>query len=444
MGWGFIDPARLLRKTWESAADLALELYSMTSEQTPAKVDRPVELNKPQGRPALTISPASGRPDSRQEVRLAASESGRPTSQQGVRRQAQEQQKARGVMPTPLSTYYVAEEAIDSAKSLARPVVQEAERRASETVFAAPIKWLAGKAVDAALSGLRPAPDEPAPAVQPQMAGLPDPADTVPMMQPAQQSADGQSVSQPALAALARQDPPRKPEFRASRYDLPAVTPQEVAHPDPVADISGPVVFRGPEPVQFATPPQVFDQRSGRYVPIPQPPMLGASWTPWLTINSKICWCDSTGVSAATLRQPPSTSELGTGVVRMYEVDQNTPTLVEISDGGGEGGEAEVRVYSMYAMPFKSTFVMATMLGDNWFIFPIGSAVVAETRSGGIPASNSATCDIYSTIGGGTIPAGEAVVYSDMEKTVGSAGGVRLVATIDTSGQLRVVAEACP
>src|SRR5271166_1863848 len=65
MGWGFLDPTRLFRKTWKDAGELAMELYAMATEQTPAKMHRPVELVKQPNQPALLIGYPPSTPEQR-------------------------------------------------------------------------------------------------------------------------------------------------------------------------------------------------------------------------------------------------------------------------------------------------------------------------------------------------------------------------------------------
>lgn len=447
MGWGFLDPTRLLQKTWDSASELAMEMYSMASEGSAAKVERPVEIAKQPGQPALKISPAPAVAQPKQPIQPTQDA---PAGSRNTHTQRPVESAGPG-LPAPVSTQAFrsmrAAQIVggELSSAIAKTAEQE-EKKVFEKATSGPVSWIASRMIGSALDGLRP--QEQASPTQP---GLAKPRASVASVESISSRAGTQPQASPEPSS-----PIDKPEVSDRSQESTAYSPKEPSygyrdisrplpvHPDPVADISGPVVFRGVDPVQFDVPPQVYDKRTGQYVSYPPSPMLGSPWIPWLTINAKICYCDSTGVSAATLRQPPSSSTLGTGIVRMYEVDQETPTLVEIDDDEGAGTERNIRVYSIYNFPFQQCFAMATMLGDSWFVFPFGSCVPAKTRAGGIGAGGAATCDLYSTLGGTKVAIGSATVYNDMAKTVGSAGNVILETVVDMSGQLRVVAEACP
>lgn len=455
MGLGFLDPTRLLQKTWASASDLAMELYHQATQESSAKVSRPVEIQKSPGRPALKIDYA---PINNPQQQVRTEQIQRPVQRQfadqGLR-SVEPTGAAPGVLqPSAGSSISIARSASEVASKAIAPIARAEEARALKESVADPISRFASRVISSAVSGL----SSPQPEVSP--AGRVAPAFDDSHVRHSESSQfpanrfvssgdvfDGADIDSRSQSSTRVSGKPQESTWspggtRNEQRSKPAGL-GELEHADPIVDVSGPVVFRGPDPVQFSAMPQVFDKRSGGYVGLAEAG-LQSQWQRWLTIDTKICWCDSEGVTAATMRQPPSTSDLGSGNVYMYQVDQDADQLQPIDDPDGEeGAENKVKAYSLYNFPFKNTFAFAKMLGDHWFVFPFGSAVVAKTRSGGIPSGEAAICDLYSTIGGSKIAAGEGPVFNDANVTVGPDGDITIIAVIDTSGQLRVVMEAC-
>ena len=55
MPFGLRSPQRLLREDWDSATDLAVELYAMMTAREPVVVNQPVEIRVREGTPGLRI-----------------------------------------------------------------------------------------------------------------------------------------------------------------------------------------------------------------------------------------------------------------------------------------------------------------------------------------------------------------------------------------------------
>ena len=332
MGWGFLDPTRLFRKSWTDAAELSMELYSMATDQTPAKMDRPVELTKQPGQPALKIvAPPKVQPQPIPLVaRVKQSAVYRPGSvpDGGLYSHATlpEQPEQAPITSVPASL-------VSGGPTRSRSPLETGFLNIAVT---APITNLTNDVITSALSGLGARTTTPTPTPTPT---------------------------------------PYKP--RTPGYAPQPISSESVAHADPVVDVDGPVSFRGTSPVQFQSPPQVWDDSLKAYASYPPPSMMMVNRPPWLDRDTRLAYV--TDMTAANLTDP-SAITLGQGNALMYDDTDDGSTFVASSFN-------PTPVNSWLQFPWSS-WALVYQMGDNWYAVPLGSLCSA---TGVIPGSAQPT-----------------------------------------------------
>jgi hypothetical protein len=421
--WGVSDPARLLKKKWSSTYELALELWSMATGAEEIVADKTVRMQAQRGKPALVIeqgesySPAAGRQAG--DARKAEA---------NERTYARVPQNTSGRQDAP-STFARTERAIGSAiGSAANAVSEQIEKMIFSEAVVKPIEKMAMHATDGLFVNRKQ--EEPSPSV-------PDEA-----VAERSQSAQRSSVRPEAeqfQAEFRTQDKSKRELSSPSASAIRASTQGQIKdaepHRNPVAEITGPVSFRGADPVQFDTPPQVLNPTTQKFEPLESRPQTKF---PWYALNSKLVWIDTPGITASTGR----TGVAGTGTAQFIDFDPDGKAFKD-------NDYQDTPVFSLMQFPMAYCWASAMLYGDTWFVIPIAGTLLASTRAGGIPAASgsqpgTATCDLLANVAGSYVSIGSATVRSDMTGgVVGAAGGVRVVCGIDSDGGLRALNEDC-
>jgi hypothetical protein len=421
--WGVSDPARLLKKKWSSTYELALELWSMATGAEEIVADKPVRMQAQRGKPALVIeqgesysSPSSRQTGPREEPKAED------------RTYARVPQNTSGRQETP-STFARTERAIGSAVgSAANAVSEQIEKMIFSEAVVKPIEKMAMHATDGLFASRRA--DEPEPIA-------PDEA-VAERSQSAQRSSVRPAAEQ-FRAEVRTQDKSKRelssPSASAIRTSTQGQIKDADPHRNPVADITGPVSFRGSEPVQFDTPPQVLNPTTQKFETLESRPQ---TQFPWYALTSKLVWIGSPGITASTGRSGVA----GTGQAQFIDFDPDGKAFKD-------NDYQDTPVFSLMQFPMAHCWASAMLYGDTWFVIPIAGTILASTRAGGIPAASgsqpgTATCDLLANVSGSYVSIGSATVRSDMAGgAIGAAGGVRVVCGIDSDGGLRALNEDC-